>query len=58
VHLSRSLEGSYYLDSEIYVHRRIPLTRMVIEEDIVPASTKLWLPCQEFPDLIQGRTPD
>jgi hypothetical protein len=44
VDLSRGLKASCYFYPEVYVHRKIPKTRVVIKEDVVPVSTKAWLP--------------
>src|SRR5712691_756425 len=58
VHLSGGFKAACHFDPEIHVHRRVPMGRMVIQENIVPIlSAKSRLATQESPNLIQGGPP-
>jgi len=50
-------KSACHFHPKIHVHRRVPMGRMMIQEYVCPSVEAPVAP-QEFPDLIQGGTPD
>ena len=55
VHFAGSFECACDLDTEVAQYRRVRLSRVVVEKNVVAVGPQAWLAANEGPDLAQGR---
>ena len=57
-YLAFALKGPNYLNAEVNVHRCITISRMMVEEAIMPVGSQTFMAAEEIPDQIKRRLPD
>src|SRR5262245_28493159 len=56
-YLALGAKGSYDLNAEVDIHRFIGMSRMMVEETIMPAGPQALMVTEELPNEIKRRPP-